>query len=217
METSIVLTNVVQIMASELTKKQQAVLDYLKAEHRRSGLIPSTREIQAHFGFASQTAAMSHLRALERKDAVIRLPGKARAVMFPDEMEREEIMDIPVYGSIAAGMAEDQVQDQESCVSIDIATLGLRNSAKTFALKVRGESMIDAHICDGDTVILEFKEPRNGDVVAALIDSETTLKRFIVTRGKSYLQAENELYPDLIPARELVIQGVMVALLRKSR
>lgn len=216
-ELSIVLTNVVQIMASELTEKQQAVLDFLKAEHRRSGLIPSTREIQSHFGFASQTAAMSHLRALERKEAVIRLPGKARAVMFPDEMDREEVIDIPVYGSIAAGMAEDQVQDQESCISIDIATLGLRNSAKTFALKVRGESMIDAHICDGDTVILEFKEPRDGDVVAALIDSETTLKRFVVKKGKPYLQAENELFPDLIPARELVIQGVMVALLRKTR
>jgi repressor LexA len=204
-------------MSSELTEKQQAVLDFLKSEHRRSGLIPSTREIQAHFGFKSQTAAMSHLRALERKDAVIRLPGKARAVMFPDEMNREEIIDIPLYGSIAAGMAEDQVQDQESCLSIDIATLGLRNSAKTFALKVRGESMIDAHICDGDTVILEFKEPRNGDVVAALIDGETTLKRYLVKKSKAYLQAENEDYPDLIPARELVIQGVMVALLRKSR
>ena len=203
-------------MALELTQKQQAVLDFLKSEHRKTGLIPSTREIQAHFGFASQTAAMSHLRALERKEAVIRLPGKARAVMFPDEMEREEIVDIPVYGSIAAGMSEAQVQDQESCLSIDVSSLGLRGNAKTFALKVRGESMIDAHICDGDTVVLEFREPRKGDIVAALIDGETTLKRYVVNRGKPYLQAENELYPDLIPARELVIQGVMVALLRSS-
>lgn len=203
-------------MALELTQKQQAVLDFLKSEHRKTGLIPSTREIQAHFGFASQTAAMSHLRALERKEAVIRLPGKARAVMFPDEMEREEIVDIPVYGSIAAGMSEAQVQEQESCLSIDVSSLGLRGNAKTFALKVRGESMIDAHICDGDTVVLEFREPRKGDIVAALIDGETTLKRYVVNRGKPYLQAENELYPDLIPARELVIQGVMVALLRSS-
>ena len=76
--------------------------------------------------------------------------------------------------------------------------------------------MIDAHICDGDTVVLEMREPRNGDVVAALIDGETTLKRYIVNRGTPYLQAENELYPDLIPLSELVIQGVMVALLRKA-
>lgn len=203
-------------MAQSLTDKQQAVLDFLKAEHRKTGLIPSTREIQAHFGFASQTAAMSHLRALERKEAVIRIPGKARAVMFPDEMDREEVIDIPIYGSIAAGMGEDQVQDQDGCLSIDIASLGLRGNAKTFALKVRGESMIDAHICDGDTVVLEFREPRKNDVVAALIDGETTLKRYVMNRGKPYLKAENELYPDLIPARELVIQGVMVALLRNS-
>ena len=76
--------------------------------------------------------------------------------------------------------------------------------------------MIDAHICDGDTVVLEMREPRNGDVVAALIDGETTLKRYLLERGAPYLQAENESYPDLIPLRELVVQGVMVALLRKA-
>ena len=75
---------------------------------------------------------------------------------------------------------------------------------------------LDAHICEGDTVILELREPRNGDVVAALIDGETTLKRYIMDGGSPYLQAENEAYPDLIPARELIIQGVMVALLRKA-
>ena len=76
--------------------------------------------------------------------------------------------------------------------------------------------MIDAHICDGDTVVLEMREPRDGDVVAALIDGETTLKRYIVKSGKPHLHAENEMYPDLIPLSELVIQGVMVALLRKA-
>ena len=65
-------------------------------------------------------------------------------------------------------------------------------------------------------MVLEFREPRNGDIVAALIDGETTLKRYIINKSKPYLQAENELYPDLIPARELIIQGVMVALLRNS-
>ena len=197
-----------------LTQKQQAVLDFLKSEHRKTGLIPSTREIQAHFGFASQTAAMSHLRALERKEAILRVPGKARAVMFPDELEREEMVDIPVYGSIAAGMAESQEQTHEATLSIDVATLGVDSRAKTFALTVRGESMIDAHICDGDIVILESRAPRKGDVVAALIDGETSLKRYIVERGKPYLQAENENYPDLIPLQELVVQGVMVGLVR---
>jgi repressor LexA len=178
--------------------------------------MPSTREIQAYFGFASQTAAMSHLRALERKGAIKRLAGKARAVVFPADLEREEILDIPVYGEIAAGMAQDVEPERDGCVSIDVSSIGISRSTKVFALKVRGDSMIDAHICDGDTVVLEMREPRNGDVVAALIDGETTLKRYIVNGGHPYLQAENELYPNLLPARELVVQGVMVALLRRA-
>ncbi len=201
-------------MAEQLTRRQQEILEYLKAYQRELGLMPSTREIQHHFGFASQTAAVSHLRALERKGAIQRLPNKARAVVFPEDLDREEIVDIPVYGSIAAGMAQDAPPEREGCVSIDIRSLGIRPNARTFALKVRGDSMIDAHICDGDTVILEFREPRKGDVVAALIDGETTLKRYVVRDRKAYLKAENPDYPDLIPARELIIQGVMIGLLR---
>jgi repressor LexA len=203
-------------MAEGLTKRQQELLDFLKLSQNKNGLMPSTREIQAHFGFASQTAAMSHLRALERKGVIVRLPGKARAVVFPEDLEREEVIDIPIYGSIAAGMAEAVEEQKEGCLSIDIASLGVPRHARTFALKVRGESMIEAHICDGDTVILEFREPRHMDIVAALIDGETTLKRFIVDRGRPFLRAENENYPDLIPARELIVQGVMVALLRRG-
>ncbi|MDB4408573.1 transcriptional repressor LexA [Akkermansiaceae bacterium] len=203
-------------MAKGLTKRQQELLDFLKAHQQEHGLMPSTREIQAFFGFASQTAAMSHLRALEKKEVIVRLPGKARAVVFPEELEREEIIDVPVYGSIAAGMAEAVEEEKQGCVSIDIASLGIPRTARTFGLKVRGESMIDAHICDGDTVILEFREPRNLDVVAALIDGETTLKRFVIENGRPFLHAENEQFPDIVPARELIIQGVMVGLLRTN-
>ena len=203
-------------MSQKLTDRQQELLDFLHQSHRETGVMPSTREIQAHFGFASQTAAMSHLRALERKGVIKRLPGKARAVVFPEELEREEIMDIPLYGNIAAGMAQDVQPEKDGCVSIDVASVGVRPSTRVFALRVRGDSMIDAHICDGVTVVLEMREPRNGDVVAALIDGETTLKRYLLERGAPYLQAENESYPDLIPLRELVVQGVMVALLRKA-
>ncbi len=212
-----VLTNTVHnAMSIALTSRQQEIVDYLKDAQRRDGLMPSTREIQHFFGFASQTAAMSHLRALERKGVIQRLPGKARAVIFPDELDREQIVDIPIYGNIAAGMSQDAEPDRQGCVSIDIASLGIPRNARTFALKVRGHSMIDAHICSGDTVILEFREPRNGDIVAALIDGETTLKRYVVEKGKPFLRAENMDFPDLVPARELIIQGVLVALLRKA-
>lgn len=212
-----VLSNTVHQMSSnQLTLRQQEILEYLKSSQRKTGIMPSTRELQHYFGFASQTAAMSHLRALEKKGAIQRLPGKARAVAFPDELDREEIMDIPIYGRIAAGYGDDTTPEKEGCLSIDVRSLGIQRSAKTFALKVRGESMVDAHICDGDVVIMEFREPRNGDIVAALIDGETTLKRYVMENGKPFLHAENKNFPDLIPARELIVQGVLVALLRQA-
>jgi repressor LexA len=113
-------------------------------------------------------------------------------------------------------MAQDAEPEQQGSVAVDVTTLGIPRNAKTFALKVRGNSMIDAHICSGDVVIMEFREPRKGDIVAALIDGETTLKRYVVEKGRPFLRAENPDFPDLVPARELVIQGVMIALLRNA-
>ena len=104
----------------------------------------------------------------------------------------------------------------DGCIDIDPTTLRLPKNARTFALKVRGDSMRNAAILEGDVVIMEFREARHGDIVAALIDGETTLKRFVVQNGVPYLRASNPKYPDLIPARELVIQGVLIALLRLS-
>ena len=200
-----------------LTDRQTELLHYLRDYQRENGVMPSTREIQRHFGFASQTAAMSHLRALEKKGIIQRYAGKARAVVFPADLDRPEVIDIPVYGHIPAGFAVDAPpQQQDGSISLDIKTLGVPRNARTFALVVRGDSMIDAHIVSGDSVVLEIREPRPRDIVAALIDGETTLKRYIVRNGVPYLKAENPEYPDLIPVQELVIQGVMVALIRHA-
>jgi len=121
---------------------------------------------------------------------------------------------VPLLGSIIAGRPEFQEGRVEGCIDIDPTTLRLPKNARTFALKVRGDSMCRAAILEGDIVIMEFREAKHGDIVAALIDGETTLKRFIVKGGVPYLRASNPNYPDLIPARELVIQGVLIALLR---
>jgi repressor LexA len=105
----------------------------------------------------------------------------------------------------------------EGHVSLDARSANISKSRGTFALRVRGDSMIGAHIVDGDIVILEgSKDVQNGDIVAALIDGETSLKRYVLEHGRPYLKAENPRYPDLIPARELKIQGVMVSLVRKQ-
>jgi repressor LexA len=203
--------------SAQLTSRQQELLDYLRGYQRANGVMPSTRDIQRHFGFSSQTAAMSHLRALEKKGAIRRHPNMARAVVFPEDLDRAEIVDIPVFGTIPAGMPSDAAQQAEGCISVDINTLGIPRAAKSFALKVRGDSMIEAHICNGDLVILEIKEPREKDIVAALIDGETTLKRYLISNGQPFLKAENESYPDLLPARELLIQGVMIGMIRHFR
>ena len=198
-----------------LTPRQQQVLEFIASAQRESGVTPSTREIQEHFGFASQTAAVNHLRALERKGVLHRHAGKARALALVSTLNRDPIIDIPIYGSIAAGFAQLVEESREGVLSMDTRTAGIRATAGVFALKVRGDSMIGAQINDGDLVVLEQRSPKSNDIVAALIDGETTLKRFIVNRGNAFLKAENPRYPDLIPLTELVIQGVMVALVRR--
>lgn len=198
-----------------LTERQRDVLGFIQTEQREKGVTPSTREIQKHFGFASQTSVMQYIGALERKGVLDRQARKARALIT--QAHRARIADIPIYGQIPAGMSVATEQAVEGHVSLDMATVNASKNGRTFALRVRGDSMIDAHILDGDIVILEDrKDVRSGDIVAALIDGETTLKRYVTERGRPYLRAENAAYPDLIPARELLIQGVMVSLVRKQ-
>ena len=199
----------------KLTERQHQVLEFIVATQERDGVAPSSREIQHHFGFASQTAAMNHLRALQRKGAVRRQPGKARAVAPMGRASRPQIVEIPIYGQIAAGLAELSEQETLGTASIDLHSLGLSPAARVFALKVRGDSMIDAHITEGDLAILEARPVRHRDIVAALIDGETTLKRYLETSAGPVLQAENPRYPDLHPVAELVVQGVLVALIRQ--
>ena len=201
----------------KLTVRQREVLRFIEEFQLKHGVVPSTREIQAQFGFASQTAAMNHLRALERKGIIQRQPGKARAVAVVSQLGRNRIIDVPIYGSIAAGFAEASEQETLGTISVDAVSTGLRRNARTFALRVRGDSMVGAQIEDGDTVILEHKQPKPGDIVAALIDGETTLKRLVNERGTYYLKAENPRFPEIHPARELLVQGVMVALVRRYR
>jgi repressor LexA len=197
-----------------LTDRQRSVLDFIQREQRDKGLTPSTREIQSHFRFASQTSVMQYIAALERKGFLQRHAGKARALITP--VQKVRITDVPIYGQIPAGMSTLTEQDVEGHVSLDTRSANVSKNHGTFALRVRGDSMIGAHILDGDVVILEqSKEVHNGDIVAALIDGETTLKRYVIDHGRPYLKAENSRYPNLIPARELKIQGVMVSLVRK--
>lgn len=223
----------------DITDRQKAILEYIRTHFTENNYWPSIRDIQTAFGFKSTNAVTGHLRALERKGSIARVPGQARAYRLGPAAtppatrsgtpavvpfaplhelpEESDLLTIPVYGAIAAGYPDGVEAGQPiSQLQIDPATAGVRRNARLFALNVRGDSMIEAGINDGDTVILEKGEARHGDIVAALIDGEVTLKRLLRGRdNKAYLKAENPAYPDLIPFASLTVQGIARTLVRK--
>jgi repressor LexA len=205
---------------NELTGRQQQILDFIQNRQRTPGGTPTFREIAEQFGFRSLNAVTEHVRLLRQKGVLVTDPGKARSlrVVSPLAKLRGSVADIPLFGSIPAGLPQVREQEAEGCVSVDVESIGFKPTRNSFALRVTGDSMIGRHILAGDLVVLEHgPEPHNGQVVAALIDGESTLKTFVLKGGKPYLKAENPKYPDLIPAQELMIQGVFKALIRKAK
>ena len=205
---------------NNLTRRQQQILDFIQKWQQTHGSPPSSQEISAQFGFRSPNAVTGHLRLMRKKGVITREPGKARSLRITSPLAklRGVVVDIPLYGSIPAGLPQTREQDAEGCVSVDVDSIGYKPTRNAFALRVTGDSMIGRHILDGDFVVLEHgPEPRNGQIVAALIDGASTLKTFVVKGGKPYLKAENPNYPDLIPAQELMIQGVLKALIRRAK
>ena len=203
-----------------LTRRQQQILDFIQQWRQRHDSMPTRQEITAHFRFRSPYAVTGHLRLLRKKGAITSEPGKARSLRITSPLAklRSRIVDIPLYGSIPAGLPQAREPVAEGCVSVDVDSIGCKPTRNAFALRVTGDSMIGRHILDGDFVILEHgPEPRIGQIVAALIDGASTLKTFVVKGGRPYLKAENPQYPDLLPAEELMIQGVLKALIRKAR
>ena len=197
-----------------LTPRQSEILSFIREGAEERGVIPSVREIMTRFGFNSPATVASHLDLLEKKGVIGREPGRSRNIILKDFAPRPKLLEVPLYGMIPAGIPEGQEQQSDRCITVDPGSIRLPRNARTFALEVRGDSMIGAGILERDVVILEHAEPRNRDIVAALIDGDVTLKRYLVEKGVPFLRAENPLYPDLIPARELVIQGVFRALIR---
>src|SRR2546421_12476170 len=129
-----------------LTDRQRGILEFIQSEQRDKGVTPSTREIQQHFGFASQTSVMQYIGALERKGFLDRHARKARALITP--VQKARITDVPIYGQIPAGMPTLTDQTIEGQTSLDTRSVNASKNGKTFALRVPGEAMIDAHHLD---------------------------------------------------------------------
>lgn len=202
-------------MKDALTERQQSIYEYIEEYQLEHGYSPKILDIQQAFGIKSVNGVVKHLRALEKKGWIERdnTPRGIKLLERALEKLNTSLVSVPIFGTIPAGNTQQIDEYVEGYYSMDQAVLG--NNTKVFALRVQGESMIDAGIYDGDLVFVAQKEPRTGDIVAALFDGESTLKRFQKdANGNPYLKAENAAYPEMHPAHALEIQGVVVQLVR---
>ena len=205
-----------------LTKRQKQVLDFIAGFVDENGYCPSYEEIARGLGLASLATVHKHISVLEAKNYLKRGFNQSRSIELTPKYAQDQRRtrptntEIPLLGRIAAGAPVESVEQSEVLNFADFA-----GNQGTFALEVRGNSMIDDHICDGDLILLErVAEARDGDIVVALVaGNETTLKRFYrESEDTVRLQPANStLQPILVPARDVQIQGRLLAVLRKYR
>jgi repressor LexA len=205
-----------------LTKRQKQVLDFIADFVDENGYCPSYDEIAKGLDLASLATVHKHISVLEGKSYLKRGFNQSRSLeLSPKYLQEQrrtkaEPHEIPLLGRIAAGSPVEAVEQRETLTFADFA-----GSGDTFALEVRGNSMIDDHICDGDWILLErVGQVRDGDIVVALVaGAETTLKRFFRESGEMVrLQPANAaLKPIMVPARDVMIQGRLLAVLRKYK
>jgi repressor LexA len=205
-----------------LTRRQKEVMDFLAKFIVDHGYSPSYEEIAAGLGLASLATVHKHIQALEAKQYVRRNYNHSRSLEVGERFLAEEVArrprpasaSIPLMGRIAAGMPVEAIPQTETLAFSDFA-----GNNETFALQVRGESMIDDHICNGDYVLVErTNHVRNGDIVVALVDgTEATLKRFYAEPdGRVRLQpANSNMQPIFVKPENLQVQGKVLAIMRK--
>jgi repressor LexA len=205
-----------------LTKRQKQVLDFIAGFVDENGYCPSFEEIARGLNLASLATVHKHISVLESKSYLKRGFNQSRSLELAPKYLQEQrrpkapVMEIPLLGRIAAGAPVETVEQRETLNFGDFTAGG-----NTFALEVRGDSMIDDHICDGDLILVErVQQALDGDIVVALVGgSDTTLKRFYrEADGIIRLQPANAtLKPILVPATDVQIQGRLLAVLRKYK
>lgn len=204
-----------------LTKRQKQVLDFIAQFLDDNGYCPSFDEIARGLNLASLATVHKHISVLESKNYLKRGFNQSRSLeLAPKYLQeirrtRPAVMEIPLLGRIAAGAPVEAVEQKEMLNFADFAGNG-----NTFALEVRGNSMIHDHICDGDLILLQRDvEAHDGDIVVALVaGSEATLKRFYREGDRVRLQPANAaLKPIFVPAKDVEIQGRLLAVLRKYK
>jgi repressor LexA len=205
---------------SALTDRQQSILDFLKQFLRENSYPPTIREIGAHFGIRSPRGVQDHLLALERKGYIRRTRERSRSIELlslgaPADSREGNVVSLPLIGRVAAGEPVLSEENIEEWIEVD-ASFAAREG--NFLLKVVGESMVEAHILDGDTIVVSPQETaRNGEIVVALVDDEATVKTFYKEPGGIRLQPENSTMESIWVAAgdaEVKIIGRVVAVMR---
>jgi repressor LexA len=198
-----------------LTRRQKEVLDFVSRHIARHGVAPTLQEIGSHLKLASVATVHKHLRRLEEKGAVRRLTHQSRALAVVPSPETVAGARIPLLGTVAAGTPIEPIE-VPGTITVPEELLG---RGETFALRVRGDSMIDDGIHDGDVVIVEARrDASNGATVVALVEGEATVKRFFRRRGRVHLEPANARMKPIVAREEDVeVRGVVVALLRRYR
>jgi repressor LexA len=198
-----------------LTKRQREILDYLADFIQQHGYAPSLEEIGRRFGLSSLATVHKHLTNLQEKGFIRRAWNRSRSVELIPTRAGARSLELPLMGYVAAGAPIEAVTAAES---IAVPESLVRKPEETYVLRVRGDSMIDEHITDGDFVIVEDrKTAENGEMVIALLNgADVTLKTFFKDDGKIRLQPANPtMQPIAIDAADLQIQGVVVGVMRK--
>ena len=186
-------------MSAKISRKQQEILDYLKQEILKKGYPPTVREICEKVNLKSTSSVHSHLSTLERNGYIKRDPTKPRAIEICDDsfqMVRTEMSSLPIVGNVAAGQP---ILAQENIESYFPIPAEIVPSGESFALRVRGDSMINAGIFDGDLIFVSScNTAGNGEIVVALIDDSATVKTFYKEKGHIRLQPENDTMEPII-------------------
>ena len=197
-----------------LTKRQKEIFDFICDYLEREGYAPSLEEIGEQFGLSSVATVHKHVQNLVEKGLLRKAWNRSRSIEVVDRSGAPAPVAVPLLGSVAAGVPIEAVATPDS-IEVPAEMVGSR---ECYALRVRGDSMIEDHICDGDVVVLERREvPRDGETVVALIDhEECTLKKIYRDGGKVRLvPANTALRPLEVPAESVSVQGVVIGLLRR--
>jgi len=205
----------------KLTTRQRQVLNFIRRSIQRNGIAPTRAEIAEAMGFQSKNAAVDHLKALERKGFIRLHSDLSRGIQLLEGDQDPEgeidiaVQTVPVIGSVAAGSPIEAIENVEQQVTVPD---GLFRQPPTYLLRVRGDSMKDAGILDGDLIaVRKTSTAQSGQIVVARIQDEVTVKTLLIKRNRPVLMPANDAYRPIIMAPEdLTIEGVFVGLIRDA-